>query len=468
MGILHNARLVAGSVRYRWPKVQFSDEELARAQLGAGLPQRFLLGAATSSHQVEGNNDNDWTEFEKGVHQDGTPHIKDGTPSGVGPDSWNRFEEDLAALKRLGANSYRFSVEWSRIQPAPDRWDDAALDRYARWCEQLRQSGIEPMVTLLHFTLPRWIAAEGGWESDRTAEHFAVFARRVAGRLGHLVDWWCTVNEPSAAAFLGYVQGIWAPGKKDMQLSAEVYARMFDGHARAAAAIREVDTTDADGDGKPALVGIAHHLRIIQPAMDTALDRMVTAIAHDFVNESAARAIQTGRVIVSIPGVADVDVPVPGLKGSMDYFGFNYYSRDHVAFDRASPSRTRNFVPEGKPTSDLGWEIFPEGLYLLLKRYAGLGLPMVVTENGIDDRTGARRPGFLRAHFYAVQKAISEGVDVRGYYHWSLIDNFEWAEGYHPRFGLFRVDALGEDKRRQETPAVAEFRRIADRMRGKS
>ena len=186
----------------------------------------------------------------------------------------------------------------------------------------------------------------------------------------------------------------------------------------------------------------------------------VAGLTNDFFNEGVPQALLTGHISLFIPGSISLERDVPDLKGSIDYFGLNYYTRDHVRQDTSS-SFSHKYVPAGREENDLGWELYPEGLYLLLKRYASLGVPLLVTENGMDERTGERRPYDLRSPLYAVQQAAAEGVDVRGYFHWSLIDNFEWAEGYGPRFGLFRVNQDDPTLERLETPAVETFREAA-------
>ncbi|EPX55032.1 Beta-glucosidase [Cystobacter fuscus DSM 2262] len=437
----------------------FDPATINAAPIGQGLPRGFLLGASTASHQVEGNNQNDWTDWETSSYPDGSPHIHDRSVSGIAADSWNRFDEDIALLKKLGANAYRFSVEWSRLEPEKGQWNTEAFERYRQWVRALRANGIEPNVTLHHFTLPRWVSAKGGWENPTTVEDFASFSGKVAEELGEQVDWWGTINEPNVYAVFGYMDGVWPPGKQSTGIAAEVLARLLEAHARSAQQVRENDTWDADGDGKNSLIGLVHHVRVFQPATGSTTDTVVTGLTDSFFNQSVTEALRTGHISILVPGEISIERDVPGLKGSADYLGINYYTRDHVRQD-FSPSFSHKYVPEDRETNDLGWEIYPEGLYMFLKRYANLGMPLVVTENGMDDRTGERRPYFLRSHLYAVERAVAEGVPVRGYFHWSLMDNFEWAEGYEPRFGLFRVDWTG-GRDRQVTPAVEAFRDVA-------
>lgn len=438
----------------------FNPDEVRAAPIGKGLPRGFLLGTSTASHQVEGGNDNDWTAWEAQRFPDGAPHISDGSLSGAATDSWNRFDEDVRRMKQLGSNAYRFSVEWSRLEPTPGAWDEAAAGRYKQWARTLREQGVTPMVTLYHFTLPRWVADAGGWENPATLDAFEAYVGRVATLLGEDVDFWCTINEPNVLTVFGYLEGTWPPGKQDARAAVEAYANLIEAHARAARQLRAHDTVDADGDGFATRIGLAHHVRVFQPASGSATDTAVAAITDDFFNEAVPSALRTGVIRLSIPGQASIEREVPELKGSIDYFGINYYTRDYVRQDLSS-TFSRKSVPKGNPTNDLGWELYPEGLYLMLQRYAAFGLPLYVTENGMADRSGAQRPYFLRSHLYAVEQARRDGVDVRGYFHWSLMDNFEWEEGYAPKFGLFSVDLDSPDKTRTPTPAVETFQDIA-------
>lgn len=435
-------------------------DEPSLATLGKGLPKGFLMGTATAAHQVEGANDNDWTDWEAGSFPDGTPHIVGGARSGLACDSLLRFDDDLAAMQALGAKTYRFSVEWSRLEPTEGAWDAAAMARYRAWTVKLRAAGIEPMVTLHHFTLPKWVAAKKGFETTDTQAAFEAFARRVGRELGDTVDLWCPFNEINVYAAQGYLGGVWPPGvKDDTALQVTVMANMLKAHAKAAAALREVDTFDADGDGKATVLTTAHHVRVFQPASHSLLDTAIAGLTDDVANEAVPRALKTGRIRFSVPGTIEIDEQVDGLAGSIDVLGLNYYTRDMIRADLSSAALSNMYYRKGRPTNDLGWDLYPDGLYLFLKRFSSYGWPIYITENGTADEADAIRTKYLAQHVAAIELAVKEGVDVRGYYHWSLIDNFEWAEGYSARFGLFRVDFDGT-RDRTPTSAVDAFRTI--------
>jgi beta-glucosidase len=411
------------------PKVPpFTAAELA-APVGPALPEGFLWGTATSSHQIEGGNDkNDWSAFEA---QPG--RIAHGDRSGLADDHWNRVAGDVALMKALGANAYRFSLEWSRLEPTEGAWDDAAWAHYEGELRLLAEAGVTPMVTLLHFTLPLWIAARGGAAAPDFAERFGRFAAEAARRLGPAVTLWCTVNEPNVQMFNGYVEGSFAPGVKSLEGASKAFRGLVRGHAAAAAALRA---------GVPgARIGAAVNLRVFDPERRWwAPDWIAARLSADAFNWAFYDAIVTGRIRLRAPGFPALDEPLPTLQGSADWFGINYYSRDMVRFSPGEPGMVAHHPGPGRRT-DLGWEIYPEGLHRLLRAaWARYRLPIYVTENGLADASGAERPDFLRAHVQALARAAREGVPVLGYFHWSLLDNFEWAEGFGPRFGLYRVD----------------------------
>jgi beta-glucosidase len=293
----------------------------------------------------------------------------------------------------------------------------------------------------------------------------AAFTRRVAEQLGAAVDFWCPINEINVVAAEGWLIGAWPPGKKDDTLTqAKVMVNLLRAHAKMAAVLREVDVVDADGDGRATLITTAHHVRIFQPASHSVLDTTIAGLTDDFENEAIPRAFKTGRVRLLIPGALDLDEAVPGLKDSIDVLGLNYYTRDIVRADLSSASFSQLYYRGGRPTTDQGWDMYPDGLYLLLKRFAAYGWPLYVTENGLADAQGTRRPLFLAQHLAALERAVDEGADVRGYFHWSLLDNFEWADGFASRFGLFHVD-YEQGAQRSPTPAVETFARLRHNLR---
>ena len=431
----------------------------------AGAPPGFLLGAATSAHQIEGGTHNDWTAWETGRYPDGSPHVRDGATTARAADSWNLWRADLAALQLMGANVYRLGIEWSRLEPTPGAWDAAAAARYREMFAGLRAAGIAPMVTLYHFTLPTWVAERGGWEWEGMPAALAAFAGRAGAAFGDLVDWWCTLNEPNVLVAKSYLAGQWPPGVRDPARGARVLAATMRAHGAMTRALRAEDRADADADGHATRIGIAHNVRLFDPATANPIDSLVAGVADWFYNEAFLDAVTLGRVRVVLPKVVDIDEASPELAGSFDYLGLNYYTRDLVYGDLGGPTPYRAAAVPGRPRNDLGWEIYPEGLYRLLKRYAGRGWPLLVSEAGVADSRGVWRADFLRSHIYAADRARAEGVNVIGFIYWSLIDNFEWSHGYHGHFGLYAIDFTDPILTRRPTAAVAVFQEAARNLR---
>lgn len=411
------------------------------------FPRGFLWGAATSSHQVEGGNDaNDWSDWER---EPG--HVLDATTAGAACEWWSgRAEEDLTLAASLGHNAHRLSLEWSRLEPEPGRFDAAAFARYARMLDHARGVGVEPLVTVHHFTLPRWVARDGAFSDDRIVERFARYARECVTRLGPHARLWATMNEPSVLALLGYAGKLWPPGLGDPRAAAAALPRMLRAHAAAYAAMK------AAREG--AQVGIVLNVPALDPASDRRRDRAVTR-THDWVfNGVVLRALETGWLL---PPLALVPTRVRGLARSFDWLGLNYYGRYEVRFDPRAPAALfgRHVQRPTQRTEHNDWgQISPDGLERQLVRLASLGAPLYVTENGVCDPDDRVRVRFVHDHVAAVARAISRGADVRGYLHWSLVDNFEWAEGYAVRFGLVEVDR--QTQRRTPRPSASAYAAI--------
>lgn len=419
------------------------EAELA-TPVGPSLPRDFLWGTATAAHQVEGGNQhNDWWAFEQEPGR-----IARGERSGATADHWNRVAEDVALMRDLGARAYRFSVEWSRVEPAEGTWDEAAWAHYLDEVRGLRAAGIEPMVTLHHFTVPRWTAVL----DEAFPRQFGRFAAEAARRLGPEVTTWCTINEPNVLMFKAFVEGAWPPAVRDPARAVAAFSALLAAHALAAAAVRSALPK--------ARIGAAVHLRVFDPARRWFLpDWLAATGSADAFNWAFYDAIASGRIRFEAPGFPRVDEPLSGLAGSADWLGVNYYSRDLVRFSPGTPGMVER-TPGPGPRTDLGWEVYPEGLErLLVAASARYRLPILVTENGLADARGTLRPRFIRAHAQAMARAARRGVPVLGYFHWSLLDNFEWSDGFEPRFGLYRVDYRTQTRTR--APGAETFQALA-------
>jgi beta-glucosidase len=441
----------------------------------------FLFGAATAGYQVEGGLDglSDWGEFGTRRHpilptdtthpKAGKPTVRGGAGAGLAADSWNKWPDDVAALERLGANAYRFGVEWARLEPVEGQWADPAVwDNYRALLAALKARGITPMLTVYHFTLPLWLRhrndgdpTRGGWEYSGAPALAERFAAKLAQEFGEYVDLWVTVNEPNVMTTFGYLTGVWPPGYRDGRRMVDALTNLMRAHAKMAAALKANDRVDLDGDGRTALTGIAHHVRFFEPASWGVLDGVVGGLSDGYFNDTVLRANEDGLLHAFIPPGIDDHTPIDGMKGSYDFLGLNYYGRDYVRADLGDPSLSRQYVPADRPKSSLGWDLYPEGFERILVRMGAWGLPIYVTENGTSDFTGTDRSRFLRSHLYALDQARARGVDIRGYLHWSLVDNFEWAEGYDAPFGLFGVDWNDPTRARVPTCSVNTFQQAA-------
>ncbi|KRE30832.1 glycoside hydrolase family 1 protein [Agromyces sp. Soil535] len=387
------------------------------------FPEGFLWGAATAAHQVEGCNTNsDWWHFEH------APLSAARESSGDGIDHWHRYAEDFALLAELGHTAHRLSVEWARIEPAPGEFSAAALGHYRDVLTELRRQGMTSFVTLQHFTLPHWFAASGGWTAPDALERFERYARTVLDALGDLTDFVCTINEPQMVALHGYLEGYHPPGVTNPTLWRRVGRVLLDAHHVAVHATRQ------HSDASP---GLVVQLPVLAPARD---DAVTWAFC-----EAMRREI--------------VDLYLDGLRApdGGDWLGVQYYRKNWV--DPALPTLFAA-PPRGVRTTQMGWAVHPEGLYEMLRRAAGTGLPLYVTENGIATEDDDERIEYLESHLSAVARAIADGVDVRGYIHWSAFDNFEWSEGYGPKFGLIAVDRI-DGFRRTPKPSAHAFARVA-------
>lgn len=413
------------------------------------FPEGFRWGAATAAYQNEGDNcANNWYLWEREPGRIFQGQLCDQATN------WWDLETAAADFDRaadLGLNSLRISVEWSRIEPAPGEWDDLALAKYGEMVRLLRERGLEPMVTLHHFTDPLWLGELGGWENPTIGDYFSRFTTKVVDALGDQVNLWCTINEPIVYAFYGFREGLFPPGSTSLRRAVAVLRNMLLTHGRAYRTIHRIQND--------AVVGLAHHMRYFCPANPAnPFDRRVADFYDQMANRSTLDAVTTGKMGPPM-GVGQV---VPQLIDTSDYIGLNFYSTTHMRF---APTDPRNlfgkqaFLPElasCESTSDGQpfCEINPEGMYLALNKLQAYGKPVYITENGVPDREDTQRPYLLATYLSEVWRAIQDGVDVRGYFHWTLVDNFEWAEGWNLRFGLIELNPQTGERTPRTSAAV--------------
>lgn len=365
------------------------------------FPEDFLWGTAIAAHQVEGNNTNsDWWQWE----QSKTPERKYPLePSGIACDFWNRYEEDFDICQTFNTTAIRLSIEWARIQPNEGEYSQEAIDHYKKILKAAKDRGLKTFVTLHHFTSPVWFAERGGWASVDSVQYFTGYAKSCAENFAGLVDAFITINEPQVYALKAYTDGTWPPNKTNPWLSLRVQFNFIRAHRSAYDAIKEVTDTP---------VGLAKHM----VWYDT--DPFESA----WIDRTAARILNYLNDTFFLKPIAS----------KLDFIGLNYYFTKRI--------KRLRFREPTDYVSDMGWWINPGGLGNLLQKLRAYKLPIYVTENGLADATDKYRTHFLRDMLIACGQAILSGVDVRGYFHWSLMDNYEWHEGFWPRFGLVEID----------------------------
>lgn len=416
------------------------------------FPKDFMWGAATASYQIEGAYREDgrgesiWDRFS---HTPGK--VYEGHNGDVACDHYHLFEDDIKLMADLGIKSYRFSIAWPRIYPEPSKFNKKGIDFYKRLVEKLNQYEIKPMATIYHWDLPQWIQDRGGWANRETVDHFVTYAQTLFQELGDQVQMWVTQNEPWCTAFLGHAFGVQAPGHKDFRESLKVAHHLMLSHGKTVNAYRARDYKGG--------IGITLNMGPSIPATDKSEDVAAAKRSDGFGNRWFLDPIFKGaypedmveifsKQVGNLDFIQSNDLEV--ISTPIDFLGVNYYFHNVVENDPSdSFLQSKDLPVEGK-TTEMGWGINPESLYDLLHRIGTeyTNLPLYITESGaafpdqivdgeIDD---SERIEYLQAHFEAASKFIHEGGNLKGYYVWSLLDNFEWAYGYDKRFGLVYVD----------------------------
>jgi len=424
----------------------------------AKFPADFSWGTATASYQVEGA----WKEDGKGEsiwdrfsHEPG--RVMNGDTGDVACDQYHRYKEDIALMKELGLRGYRFSIAWPRVFPeGKGKVNQAGLDYYNRLVDELLANDILPFPTLYHWDLPQRLQDEGGWANRDVIQHFTTYAETCIKSLGDRVKDWMVFNEPTSFTFLGYILGIHAPGLRDRSTGMRVMHITNLAQASATRAMRAVGTAEA--------IGTAFNMTAAYPYTESEEDRAAAERQHAFSNYWFLQPLFGGgypRAYVDQErALAEMDIQ-PGddeaIKAPLDFIGINLYNRTIAANNPDDKYLGIRQVPGPGPKTAFGWEVWPAALYQMIMRvHRDYGLPIYVTENGCSYPTAPDADGrvrdqeridFYKGYIGQVGRAIDEGADVRGYYAWTLIDNFEWAMGYSQRFGLVYVDFENEQKR---------------------
>ncbi|WP_344256401.1 glycoside hydrolase family 1 protein [Terrabacter carboxydivorans] len=380
----------------------------------------MLLGVATAATQIEGGDvDSSWSDW---ADRPGT--IADGSTPRRATDHWRRWREDTELMASLGVQVYRMSVDWARLEPRPGAWDETAFARYREELELLHERGIRPLVTLHHFSHPLWFERDGGWLAPGALWVWERFVAEVVTRLGDLVSEWVTINEPNVYVTGAHVFGDFPPGHRSLPEGLRVFEVLAAAHIRAYALIHSLRP------GADTMVGVAHHLRPFRPGNPhNPWHRTLTAVMRRLFQDAIVQAMTTGEFAAPLRRPA-------GVRAGhyADFFGLNYYSRTPV-------TRFDDGTPPGVPVNDLGWEVYAAGLGVMARwAWETYRLPVWVTENGTSDAADAFRSRYLWEHLSVLGEVRAQGVPVDRYYHWCFVDNWEWAEGEGPRFGLVALD----------------------------
>lgn len=452
------------------------------------FPPTFMWGVAVADQQIETQQPSDWTAFERaaiahnrtgtGAHpgqaKPGHIHNLDQMPPEVRlhkTDFDRRFADDFAELATLGLTAYRFSISWSRLYPRPDMTapDPAAIDFYRQILAALRTHGLTPHVTLFHFASPEWFWQDTdgrrGWERPDALDHWRRFVDTVVTEFGADIQHWSTLNEPMVYVYNGYLEGIFPPLERRPAPidAAPIVHRLLEAHAIAYHAIH----ADATRRGRPARVGITQHTRAFEPWRTyNPLDRIAAGFVKQAFIYDMLDAIETGTYAMTD---TDYRVDIPTLAGTQDYIGINYYGRFFIEVNL--DALTKPTIHPHDPTdpeetrSDLGWAIHPKGLGdILIETHRRYHKPIQILENGLADAAADDhlRQTFLVTHLREVWRAINENnIPIDAYFHWSHLDNFEWAEGFGPRFGLIAID-YAHNFARTPRPSAHVYRQIIE------
>lgn len=376
------------------------------------FPKDFLWGSATSAYQVEGgNNNSDW-----------------GDKAGIACDQYNLYPTDFDLAKSLNQNAHRLSIEWSRIEPKDGEFDRHEIEHYINELKYLKSLNIKVMLTLWHFTLPKWVAERGGWENGETVVLFERFIKKVIPEFVEYVDFWITLNEPGVYVYEIYLAREWPGAKKSFLGQIKTTLNLSRAHKKIYKFLHEVSKSP---------VGLANNIQSFEPYHKHSIIEMLTVSFYDII---------TNHLFYYL------------TKGTHDFLGINYYFHTRFKDGKGILPEIADATELTHDISDLGWEVYPEGLFDVLTDLSD-HIPIYITECGIASTNDDRRNRFLITYLQEVYRAIEAGIDIRGFFYWSLIDNFEWQKGFDPRFGLIEVDY--DTQKRHARPSAEVYAEIA-------
>ena len=412
---------------WNWSAVNLSDPDFLQKLT---FPKKFIFGVADSAYQTEGAEgphgklyDNSWTRFEK---------ERNLIPAQKGCQRWTRFKEDIELIKKSGFKIYRFSVEWSKIEPQPGMFNQEAIDHYKDVCKELIKQKIIPVVCLFHHTWPCWFGDLDAFEKNQNNSYFIRYGTFVLRELAPYVTTWMTFNEPEGYAMQAYYRGHYPPAKKDMRLAGKALKHMMQCHVEL--------YQNAKKQNKKNSVGFAKIMQPVEPySWYNPLEVLASSVANYLMDDCLLNFFTTGIFNWSTVGINKVYYEDLRAKKSLDFLGVNYYTH----------TRLKNFSPKSKiheVMSEDGKAVHPEGIYNALKKCSKLNVPLYVAENGVSDSKDILKEDYIKRHLCVISKACKDGIDVRGYFYWTLMDNFEWLQAYNQCYGLYRVDRITQKR----------------------
>jgi len=402
------------------------------------VPQGFLWGTAISEYQVSGAHHcpySNWALWERETHPNGKPRILNGAASENACDFKSLYHQYIPIMQELRTNAFRFSIEWSNIEPQEGNFSEAELQHYEDLIDRLLVAGVTPMITLHHFTDPVWFCQKGGFEREENIFYFVRFCKKVFERLSEKAQLWATFNEPNIYMFQGYLRGVFPPGKMNPLKAIEVMANLLKAHEQTYFELKNME------NGAQSQIGFVHqYLKFYPYSKLNPLERIPGFAYNYLLNEAVLNFFKTGSFIIKVPFLFSYEYHANQQEKMIDFIGLNYYSRVLI---KAQMNFKKFLVPAAYPheiMTDMPYAIYPEGIYQAIHELSTLDVPLYITENGISDAKDDRREHFIDTYLMHVGKALSSGYDIRGFFYWSLMDNFEWDEGYTQKFGLCHVD----------------------------
>eukprot|EP01080_Neovahlkampfia_damariscottae_P006426 gene6426-10434_t len=422
--------------RWNWSSIEINEKSVAQ-KIYKAKGKGFLFGTASSAHQIEGNNTNNWSEWEKGENR-----IENDDYSGLACDHYNNYKEDIQLMKDFNLNSYRFSIEWSRIQPENgDSFIDEEMDHYIELIKELLKNNIEPIITFHHFTNPIWFESKGGFEFQQNLIHFEKFCSYVFKKTHNMVKYYCTINELEIYSLMGYVSKTnrtFPPGKKSLSSAIQVLKNLCIVHTNVYQKLKVIDPK--------CKIGIVKHYSRIRPlSLWNPIQCIGALLLNYFRDFSILFFFKHGIFFVPIPFIGSFyhneDAPV-----CLDFIGVNYFSDIWLTFEGWSLSHDVKWIDKDK-SCDMGNSIYAEGFHAAISNASQFKVPIIITENGIADERDKLRSIYLRRHLHTMAMCLEEGFDIDGYMYWSLYDTFEWASGYSMKFGLYENDFSNQNRK---------------------